>query len=82
VTGSEAAIAGGTAAAGQAVLSAVFGDQAVRDLVRDAQVALHDRVQSLFDQDRTRFTEMLDRLPDHDDADRLRSLGAAVRSAP
>ena len=44
VTGGEVAIAGGTAAAGQAVLSAVFGDQAVRDLVREAQTLLHDRV--------------------------------------
>ncbi|MEB0161184.1 hypothetical protein, partial [Pseudomonas sp. AH2 (2023)] len=32
LTGAELGIAGGTAAAGQAVLNAVFGDQAVRDL--------------------------------------------------
>lgn len=82
VTGGEVAIAGGTAAAGQAVLSAVFGDQAVRDLVREAQTLLHDRVQALFDHDRGRLIDVLDQVPGHDGADRVRHAALALPAAP
>lgn len=74
ITGGEAAIAGGTAAAGQAVLSAVFGDQAVRDLVREAQQLLRAQIVALFAGDRARFDELLAALPDGTDADRAREL--------
>lgn len=81
VTGGEVAIAGGTAAAGQAVLSAVFGDQAVRDLVREAQMLLHERVEHLFAADRDRLTVVLDGLPDRSAADQAQQRASALASA-
>lgn len=82
ITGGEVAIAGGTAAAGQAVLSAVFGDQAVRDLVRQAQALLHERVRGLFDDDRGRLVSVLGRLPDSEASDRTRRLASNLPALP
>ena len=59
ITGGEAAVAGGTAAVSQAVLTAIFGEQAVRDLAREAREDLLARVRRLFDADRARFFELL-----------------------
>ncbi len=59
ITGGEAAVAGGTAAVSQAVLTAVFGEQAVRDLARDARSNLIGRLEQLLDGDRARFDELL-----------------------
>ena len=47
LTGGEVAVAGGTAAFSQTVLSAVFGEQAIRDLVRTAREDLLERVAEL-----------------------------------
>lgn len=63
LTGAELGIAGGTAAAGQAVLSAVFGDQAVRSLVEQAGRDLSLRIEQLLADEADRF---LDLLPDED----------------
>ena len=59
ITGGEAAVAGGTAAVSQAVLTAVFGEQAVRDLARDARSNLIERLEELLAQDRERFDVLL-----------------------
>lgn len=59
LTGAEVGIAGGTAAAGQAVLSAVFGDQAVRDLADQASQDLARRLEELFDAEAGRFIALL-----------------------
>ncbi len=59
ITGGEAAVAGGTAAVSQAVLTAVFGEQAVRDLARDARENLIDRLSKLLETDRQRFDALL-----------------------
>lgn len=55
LTGGEAAVATGTAAVSQAVLTAVFGEQAVRDLARDARSNLIERLEHLLREDRERF---------------------------
>lgn len=47
LTGGEVAVAGGTAAFSQTVLSAVFGEQAIRDLARTAREDLLERVAAL-----------------------------------
>lgn len=60
ITGGEAAVAGGTAAVSQAVLTAVFGEQAVRDLARQAREDLLDRLGRLLAHDRQRFDTLLD----------------------
>lgn len=61
LTGAEVGIAGGTALAGQKLLEAIFGDQAVRDLSAKAAADLRDRIGSLFDDEAARF---LDLVPD------------------
>lgn len=59
VTGGEAAVAGGTAAVSQALLTAVFGEQAIRDLARDARKDLMVRIERLLEHDIGRFEELL-----------------------
>ena len=61
LTGAELGIAGGTAAAGQAVLNAVFGDQAVRALAEQAGRDLSRRLEDLLESEAERY---LDLLPD------------------
>lgn len=59
ITGGEAAVATGTAAVSQAVLTAVFGEQAVRDLARDARTNLIERLQRILHEDLERFEVLL-----------------------
>ena len=59
ITGGEAAVAGGTAAVSQAVLTAVFGEQAVRDLAREAREDLINRLDGLLESDQQRFIDLL-----------------------
>ncbi len=59
ITGGEAAVAGGTAAVSQAVLTAVFGEQAIRDLARDARKNLISRIERLLDHDVKRFEALV-----------------------
>ncbi|MGZ4437496.1 MAG: GTPase domain-containing protein [Nocardioidaceae bacterium] len=79
VTGTEAGIAGGSAVVGQKLLEAVFGDQAVRRLAERARTDLHRRVKALLDDERSRFTGVLDTLAvDDDGADRLREVSRRI----
>jgi hypothetical protein len=55
ITGAEVGIAGGTAVVGQKLLEAVFGDQAVRDLARDARERLLLRVEELYAAELARY---------------------------
>ncbi|MEZ5342689.1 MAG: hypothetical protein R2706_14950 [Acidimicrobiales bacterium] len=59
ITGGEVAVAGGTAAVSQALLNAVFGEQAVRDLAAQARTLLLDRVGGLLEIDANRFRTKL-----------------------
>jgi len=59
LTGGEAVVATGTAAVSQTVLTAVFGEQAVRDLARDARSNLIERLELLLHEDRERFELLL-----------------------
>ena len=59
VTGTEAAVATGTAAVSQTVLTAVFGEQAVRDLARSARENLMERLEGLLEADRKRFEDLI-----------------------
>jgi len=79
ITGGEAAVATGTAAVSQTMLTAVFGEQAVRDLAREARADLIGRLERLLATDRGRFDKLL-RLEDVDPdslANALRDLEAA-----
>ncbi|MGI9616878.1 MAG: dynamin family protein [Acidimicrobiales bacterium] len=55
VTGGEVAIGAGTAGLSQALLTAIFGEQAVRELASEARQLLLDRVAALLDADANRF---------------------------
>jgi len=55
LTGAEVAIAGGTSAAGHKVLEAIFGDQAVRSLAKQARSDLEKRVAGLLRAEEERF---------------------------
>jgi len=52
---------GGTVALGQKLLSAIFGDDVVRDLVAKAHVDLESRVAALFEAEMQRFVGVLGR---------------------
>jgi len=59
LTGAEVFVAGGTSAASQRVLEAIFGDQAVRTLASRAREDLLERVARLFDRESKRFAGLL-----------------------
>jgi hypothetical protein len=61
LTGAEIGVAAGTALVGQRILEAVFGDHAVRRLVREASEDLRRRVeQDLWAPERQRFLDILE----------------------
>ena len=82
VTGAEIGIAGGTAVVGQKLLEAVFGDQAVRELARQAREHLLTRVEELYAAERERYEGAVTTV--HVDAQQTETLAkaaAAVRAA-
>ncbi len=81
ITGGEVAVAGGTAAVSQTVLTAVFGDNAVSALAREARTRLLTRVQSVLDSERARFGAQLGKIPSAEAAGELRSAAQAVEAA-
>lgn len=82
ITGAEVGIAGGTAVIGQKLLEAVFGDQAVRELARQARERLLERVSELYDAERGRFDDAVAGLGvDPDQARHVAGTGEAVRRA-
>lgn len=78
ITGGEVAVAGGTAAVGQAMLSAVFGDQAVRGLVKQAAEDLKTRVHATAAAQGLTVLDALEVMPSHEDGKRLRTLARNV----
>jgi hypothetical protein len=59
LTGGEIAIGAGTAGLSQTLLSALFGEQAVRELAAEARRLLTERVSTLLDRDANRFRTKL-----------------------
>jgi hypothetical protein len=79
LTGAEVGIAGGSAVLGQKLLEAVFGDQAVRTLVERARRSLGVRVRQLIDEERARYTDLLDNLGlDPQTPDQLRTAARRI----
>lgn len=62
VTGTEVGIAGGSAALGQKILEAVFGDAAMRRLAAQARADLNHRMLLLLESEQRRFSGLLDEL--------------------
>lgn len=75
--GGEVAVAGGTAVVAQRLLEAVFGDDAVRRMARQATKDLHERVVQFVDVDRAVFHAVLDEL--ELDAHMIDALGRRIR---
>ncbi len=59
ITGGEIAIGAGTAGVSQTLLTALFGEQAVRELAVDARRLLMERIERLLDNDAERFADQL-----------------------
>ncbi len=59
LTGGEVAVAGGTATLSQALLTAMFGEQAVRDLARRSRDELMERITRLVDAEAKRFHDRI-----------------------
>jgi hypothetical protein len=59
LTGAEVVVAGGTSAAAQKLLEAIFGDQAVRELAARARTDLLARVRGLLGDEATRYEDAL-----------------------
>lgn len=80
ITGIELGIAGGTGVLSQKLLEAVFGDQAVRTLTQEAREDLRRRVRALLDEERARFTSLVEGLgPAPGTAAGLREAAKAVQ---
>ncbi len=80
LTGGEVAVAGGTATVSQAILEAVFGEQAVRGLAAKARSDLLDRIVRLLDADLDRFHALLGGAGTPEQADALKALGRQAAS--
>jgi len=63
ITGAEVAAAGGTAVVGQKLLEAVFGEDAVRRMAKQARLQLHEHALSLLAWYLAPFDDLLDSLP-------------------
>jgi hypothetical protein len=82
LTGGEVAIAGGTSAVSQTVLSAVFGDAAVRALAARAREGLVARADRLLAAEQERFTALVEQVaPESGSAAQLRVSLAALQTA-
>lgn len=81
-TGLEVATGAGTTVAAQAVLQAIFGDQAVRTLANRARTDLLDRVGTLLDEEAARYlARTADARPESDTGAALREAAALVEAA-
>lgn len=71
LTGAEVAIGAGTAGISQTLLSALFGEQAVRELAAQAQRLLLERIGKMLDADADRFRNLLSTLAEDGGVDGL-----------
>lgn len=81
LTGAEAGVAAGTAAVTQTLLTAIFGDSALRELIQTARDDLRLRLAGVFEVERARFDTLLAGRSAGDEAAVLRSAIDAVRAA-
>ena len=79
LTGAEVAVAGGTSAASQKLIEAVFGDQAVRALARQAREDLLSRVERLLDDEADRLRALVHQAAPADGGERLREAAETWR---
>ncbi|APT93233.1 ABC transporter [Corynebacterium phocae] len=78
LTGGEIAIAGGSAVVGQKLLETIFGEEAVRQMAKQARQDLDARVTALMAEERARFDHIAQGLTAGTTAAELRESGAAA----
>ncbi len=81
LTGAEAGVAAGTAAVTQTLLTAIFGDSALRELVQTARDDLRLRLAGVFEVERARFDALLAAHSAGDERRVLDDAAEAVRTA-
>ena len=79
LTGLEVGIAGGSAVVGQKLLEAIFGEDAVRRLTKQAKDSLADRCTALLETEKQRFISRLENIPTAQDANLMTQNSAAIR---
>lgn len=78
LTGAEVGIAGGTAVVGQKLLEAIFGEDAVRRLAKEAKEGLNKRCSTLLERQQHRFLDRLAPATATASAERLEDLAAQL----
>ena len=81
ITGSEVAIAGGSAVVGQKLLETIFGEDTVRRMVTEAREDLNQRLGELFAAERDRYHAFTDPLLEGATAEQLREATAEAKRA-
>ena len=81
ITGSEVAIAGGSAVLGQKLLETIFGEETVRRMAAEARQDLNDRLLALLQRERERFYPITDPLVQGTSAQDLAEAADAARAA-
>ena len=81
ITGSEAAIAGGSAVLGQKLLETIFGEDTVRRMAADARNDLNERLRELLQSERERYYPVTDPLLEGTTAEELTDATNAARAS-
>ena len=81
ITGSEVAIAGGSAVLGQKLLETIFGEDTVRRMATDARNDLNERLYTLLQRERARFYPVTDPLVEGTPAGELQEAVSTARTA-
>ena len=81
ITGSEAAIAGGSAVLGQKLLETIFGEETVRRMASDARNDLNERLRDLLQSERERYYPVTDPLLEGTAAEELTDATSTARTS-
>lgn len=81
ITGSEVAIAGGSAVVGQKLLETIFGEDTVRRMVTEAREDLNQRLGELFVAERDRYHAFTDPLLEGSTAEQMREASEEAKRA-
>lgn len=81
LTGSEIAIAGGSAVVGQKLLETIFGEENVRRMAKAAKDDLYARIGELYAQERARYDVVTDSFSSGTSGGELRAASASAKEA-
>ncbi|PID98471.1 MAG: ABC transporter, partial [Actinomycetales bacterium] len=82
LTGAEIGVAGGTSVLAQRLLEVVFGENAIRDLAKEAKEKLDARIKAVFDAELARYQKAIDDVDiAFESADRIESALSTISDA-